>query len=318
MKIKKPKNTLEQRQTKQSRRLIIRVMRHWQLYVLLLPAVVYMFVFEYVPLYGLLGAFKNYKPYLGYWNSPWVGLKYFKEFFTSNSFSKIVPNTIILSLYSLLAAFPMPIILALCLNYVPNLKFKKLVQNVTYMPHFISVVVLVSILQAFFGYGEGFVNNFRELLGLERVLYMGDENAFRHLYVWSGVWTGIGYNSVIYISALTSVDPALHESAMLDGATIWQRIRHIDLPAITPTIVTLFILNAGKIMSVGFDKAYLMQNSLNIGTSEIISTYVYKMGMLNARYGYSTAVGLFNGLVNLIMILTVNTISKKVNETSVF
>lgn len=295
-----------------------RLKQHWQLYLLLLPAVIYLAIFNYGPLYGLLGAFKDFKPHLGYWNSPWVGLEHFERFFTSNSFSQIVPNTIILSMYSLIASFPLPIVLALCLNYIPSLKFKKLVQNITYAPHFVSVVVIVSMISIFFGYDTGFVNNIRELLGLERVMFTGSPENFRHLYVWSGVWQSVGWSSVIYVASLSGVDPALHESAVIDGATILQRIRYIDLPTISPTIVTLLILNSGKIMSVGFDKVFLMQNSLNLTTSEVISTYVYKMGLVNSQYGYSTAVGIFNSVVNILLLVITNIISRKFNETSIW
>ena len=295
-----------------------RVKRHWQLYLMLLPAVAYIAVFHYAPIYGLLGAFENFKPYKGYFGSEWVGLAHFRRFFASNTFDKIVLNTIKLSLYSLLAGFPMPIILALCLNYIPSLRFKKLVQNVTYAPHFVSIVVLVSMINSFFGLDYGLVNNIREMLGMERLLFLGDASMFPHLYVWSGVWQGVGWGSIIYISALTGVDPELHESAIVDGASILQRIRFIDIPCILPVAVTLLIMDAGKVMSVGFDKIYLMQNSLNLGVSEVISTYVYKRGILDAQYSYSTAVGLFTAVVNLILLLTVNTISKKLNETSIW
>ena len=285
---------------------------------MLLPAVLYIAIFHYVPIYGLIGAFENYKPHRGYFGSEWVGLDNFRRFFTTNAFSQIVPNTVRLSLYSLIAGFPMPIILALCLNYIPSQRFKKLVQNITYAPHFISLVVLVAMLDNFFGVDYGLINNVRSAIGLERELYLGNEALFPHLYVWSGVWQGVGWGSIIYISALSSVDPMLHESAVIDGASILQRIRYIDIPSILPVAVTMLIMNAGHIMSVGFDKVYLMQNSLNMNVSEVISTYVYKRGLLNTQYSYATAVGLFTAIVNLAMLVTVNIISKKVNETSIW
>lgn len=298
--------------------LYMRVKRHWQLYLLILPAIIYLAIFNYGPMYGLQAAFRDFKPHLGYFNSTWVGLKHFLRFFNSNSFSQIVPNTIILAVYTLIASFPFPIVLALCLNYIPNLKYKKIVQNVTYAPYFVSLVVLVSIMQAFFAYDTGIVNTILEKIGLSRYLFMGKPEAFRHLYVWSGVWQTFGWNSIIYIATLAGVDPALHESAKIDGASILKRIRYIDLPALAPTIVTLFIMNTGKITSLGFDKAYLMQNTLNTDTSEIIATYVYKMGLLNSQYSYSTAVDLFNTAINLILVFTVNAVSKKVNDTSIW
>lgn len=302
----------------QQKKLKRRIIQHWQLYLMILPAVVYLLVFNYAPLYGVIIAFQDWKPYLGYANSPFIGLDNFLRFFNSNKFGEVLSNTLILSFYSLLAGFPLPIILAIGLNYVPSAKFKKVVQDITYAPYFVSTVVVVSMLTIFFSESSGLVNNIRDFLGLERVLYMGDAGAFRHLYVWSGVWSAMGWNSIIYFASLSNVDEALHEAAVVDGATIMQRIRYVDLPAISPTIVTLFIMNTGKIMSVGFEKAYLMQNSLNLPTSEIISTYVYKIGLLNQQYGYSTAIDLFNSVVNLIMLLSVNAVSRKLNETSIW
>ena len=296
----------------------VRMKQHWQLYLLLLPAILYLLVFNYAPLYGLIIAFKDYKPYLGYWDSPFTGLSNFIRFFNSNKFGEILPNTLILSFYSLLAGFPFPIILALCLNYIPSLRFKKVVQNITYAPYFISTVVLVSMLSIFFSQSSGLVNNVREALGMDRVLYMGSASAFRHLYVWSGVWQTVGWNSIIYFASLANIDESLHEAAVVDGASILQRIWYIDIPSIKPVIVTLFIMNTGKLMSIGFEKAYLMQNSLNLSASEIISTYVYKIGLLNQQYSYSTAINLFNSIVNLILMFSVNAISKKMSDTSIW
>lgn len=290
---------------------------HWHLYLLMIPFIVYLAFFEYAPLYGIILAFKKFKPYLGIMDSPWVGMENFVKFVTSSMFDTVVPNTIILSLYSLIVGVFPPIILAICLNYIPSVKYKKLVQNITYAPHFISLVVMVSMITMFFSTNNGLVNNVIEALGGKEIFFLGEAENFRHLYVWSGVWQGVGWGSIIYLANLTNVSPELHEVAKVDGATIWQRIRYIDWHAIKPVMVTLFILNTGKIMSVGFDKAFLMQNSFNISTSELISTYVYKKGLLNADYSYSTAVGLFNTVVNLILVLTSNAISKKVNETSI-
>lgn len=295
-----------------------RLLQHWQLYVLLLPAIIYLLIFNYSPLYGLVIAFEDYKPYLGYLHSPFVGLDNFMRFFGSNKFMEILPNTLILAFYSLIASFPLPIILALSLNYIPARRFKKIVQNVTYAPYFISVVVLVSMLNIFFSESGGLFNNIRELFGLKKVMFLGDKSFFRHLYVWSGVWQSVGWNSIIYFASLANVDESQHEAAIVDGANILQRIRYVDLPALRPIIVTLFIMNAGKVMSIGFEKAYLMQNPLNTKTSEIISTYVYKMGLLNQQYSYSTAIGLFNAVVNLILLVTVNYISKKLSDTSIW
>lgn len=299
---------------KKRRRLI---KRSWQLYLMLLPAVLYMAIFHYAPLYGLLGAFEDYKPHRGYLGSTWVGLKNFQRFFNNRAFWQIVPNTIRLSLYSLIAGFLPPIILALCLNCIPSVRYKKLVQNITYAPHFISLVVIVTLVNAFFGMDYGFVNNIRELLGMERVLINNNAN-FDHLYVWSGVWQGMGWGSIVYIAALTGSDPEVHEAARIDGASILQRVRYLDIPTIIPVAVIMLILDSGHIMSVGFDKAYLMQSPLNLESSEVISTYVYKQGLGSAQYSYASAVGLFTSLVNLIMLLSVNAIAKKVNDTSIW
>ena len=290
---------------------------HWHLYLLMIPFIVYLAFFEYAPLYGIILAFKKFKPYLGVLGSPWVGMDNFVKFITSSMFGTVVPNTIILSLYSLIVGVFPPVILAICLNYIPSVKYKKLVQNVTYAPHFISLVVMVSMISMFFSTNNGLVNNVIEAFGGKEIFFLGEAKNFRHLYVWSGVWQNVGWGSIIYLANLTNVSPELHEVAKVDGATIWQRIKYIDWHAIKPVMVTLFILNTGKIMSVGFDKAFLMQNDFNISTSELISTYVYKKGLLNADYSYSTAVGLFNTVVNLILVLTSNAISKKVNETGI-
>ncbi len=298
--------------------LSVRMRRHWPLYVFVLPAVIYVAIFSYGPLGGLIIAFEDYKPYLGYLGSPFVGFKHFLRFFRSNKFEQVITNTLSLSYYRLLAGLPLPIILALCLNYIPRNGLKKTVQNITYAPHFISTVVVVSMLQIFFAQSTGFVNNIRASLGMPRELYLGSEAAFRHMFVLSGVWQTMGWDSIIYLASLAGVDGAQHEAAVVDGANIWQRIWYVDLPVLKPTIVTVFILNTGKIMSVGFDKAFLMQNDLNIRVSEIISTYVYNIGMLNQQYSFSTAINLFNSVINLALVLTVNAISKKLSETSVW
>lgn len=292
--------------------------RYWQLYILLLPAVVSMAVFHYGPMYGIMLAFKDYRPYLGYLGSPWVGFKHFLRFFRSNKFWPVMYNTMFLSAYSMIASFPLPIVLALCLNYIPSVRLKKLVQNITYAPHFVSTVVVVSILNVFFAQSYGLVNNIRESLGLSRELYMGSAAAFRHMYVWSGVWSGVGWSSIIYFSSLSAIDETMHDAAKVDGAGILQRIRYIDLPMLKPTILTLLILRVGDLLSVGFDKVFLLQNDLNLSASETISTYVYSMGIGNQQYGYSIAVGLFESVVNLVMVLTVNHISKKLGETSIW
>ncbi|MEG2087803.1 MAG: ABC transporter permease subunit [Angelakisella sp.] len=289
------------------------------MYLLILPAVIYLLVFCYQPMYGVLIAFKDFKPSLGVWGSPWVGLKHFIKFFNSESFMRTLSNTLLVSIYSLLAGFPIPILLALAMNAVNVKWFKKIVQTVTYAPHFISVVVIVGMIDLLFSPGaSGLVNNFLGLFGVEPIFFLGKSEYFRHLYVWSGVWQGMGWGSIIYLAALAGVDPSLHEAAEIDGASRLQRMWHIDLPCILPTVVIMLILNAGKVMNVGFEKVFLMQNPLNIEAAEVISTYVYQRGLLNAQYSFSTAVGLFNSVVNIILLLIVNKISQTVGETSLW
>ncbi|MBU3812683.1 MAG: ABC transporter permease subunit, partial [Candidatus Niameybacter stercoravium] len=266
------------------------------------------------PMYGVQLAFRDYNPIMGITGSPWVGFDHFTRFFNSYQFKQLIGNTLILSLYSLIVGFPIPIILALALNQVKNSKFKKLVQTVTYALHFISVVVLVGMLGIFFSVNGGLVNEVIKLFGGEPKLFMGEVKYFRHMYVWSGIWQSMGWSAVIYLAALSGVSPELHEAATVDGATKLQRIWNIDLPTILPTIVTLLILNCGSVMSMGFEKAFLMQNPLNMENSEIIATYVYKMGLINAEYGFSTAVGLFNSVINCILLVTVNKVSKKIGQ----
>lgn len=290
----------------------------WQLYVFLLPALVCLILFSYVPMYGVQLAFKEYNPVQGILGSPWVGFDHFTRFFNSYQFKQLLVNTIALSLYSLVVGFPIPVILALALNHVKNSKYKKLVQTVTYAPHFISVVVLVGMVQIFFSVNGGLINSIIQLFGGEPVLFMGKVEYFRDIYVWSGIWQGMGWSAVIYLAALSGVSPELHEAATVDGATKLQRVWNIDLPTILPTIVIMLILNFGSVMSIGFEKAFLMQNPLNMGHSEIIATYVYKMGLLNAEYGFSTAVGLFNSVINAVLLISVNKIADKLGQESIF
>ena len=299
-------------------RLLMRMKKHWQLYVLILPAVVYFALFCYGPMYGIQLAFKNYNALDGIAGSPWVGLTHFERFFHSYQFVKLLKNTLSLSLLQLLWGFPLPILLALCLNYARKEKFKKFVQTITYAPHFISIVVLVGMLNIFFSVNGGLVNEVVTALGFDPILFMGKERYFRPLFVGSGVWQNMGWNAIIYLAALSGVNPELHEAAVADGASKLRRVWHIDLPAIRPTIIIMLILNCGQLMGLGFEKAFLMQNSLNLGKSEIIATYVYKIGLLDAQYGFATAVGLFNSVINFILLISVNQISKKVSETSLW
>ncbi len=289
------------------------VAKNWQLYILLLPALLYFIIFHYVPMYGVQIAFKDFIATKGIWGSPWVGLKHFRNFFGTYSSRIVIKNTISISLYSLLAGFPIPIILALLLNEVKNERFKKLVQNVTYAPHFISTVVMVGMILIFLS-PNGIINKLRELVGLEAVPYLTKDYLFSDIYVWSGIWQNMGWGSIIYLAALSGIDPQLHEAAIVDGASRMQRIFYINIPGILPTIIIMLILNVGSIMNVGFEKIYLMQNPFNLKYSEVISTYVYKVGLLDAKYSFSAAVNLFNTIINLALLVTVNKISKKVSD----
>lgn len=287
--------------------------------MLLIP-LIYILIFSYVPMLGLQIAFKKFDGALGIWGSPWVGFKNFTKFFNSYQFRRVLSNTLVISVYNLIGGFPIPIIFALLLNIVRNERFKKSVQMVTYVPHFISVVVLVGIT----------LQMFDSRIGLLSILYsfltnkampelLGNPNAFPHIYVWSGIWQNTGWNSIIYMAALASVDSELHEAAIVDGASRFKRVLYIDLPSIIPTATILLILNAGKMMSVGFEKVYLLQNPLNLRTSEIISTYVYKIGLTGfSDFSYATAIGFFNSLVNFLLIIIVNQISKKVSNSSLW
>ncbi len=297
-----------------------KLLNNWQLYLLILLPLVYIIVFKYVPMYGAQIAFKNYSSIYGFWGSPWVGMDHFIRFVKSPMFSVLLVNTLSLSFYSLLAGFPFPIMLALGLNYIKNKYYKKTVQMVTYIPYFISVVVMVGILMQVLGPRFGLVNNIIRFVGGEPVDFFSRPEYFRSLYVWSGVWQQAGWGSIIYIAALAGIDPQLYEAAMIDGANKIKRIWHIDLPGLMPTAIIMLILNIGTLMNMGFEKAFLMQNPLNIGVSEVIDTYVYKMGLASAsaNFSYSAAIGLFQSLVGFILTIMVNRIAKSVSENSLW
>lgn len=288
------------------------------LYIMLIPALIYVAMFCYAPMYGVVLAFKDFNPSLGIMGSPWVGFKHFIRFFNLPSFGTLIWNTLSLSLYELIAGFPLPILLALFLNHCIRPRYKKVIQTITYSAHFISTVVLVGMIGIFFSQRLGLANHLLQALGFDAVNFLGKPEYFRHIYVWTGVWQNLGWNSIIYVAALSSVNTELYEAASIDGATLFQKIRNIDTPTLLPTATIMLILNFGSIMSVGFEKVFLMQNPLNLGVSEIISTYVYKTGLLNLQYSFSTAVGLFNNIVNIIMLLIVNQASKKLSDTSLF
>lgn len=300
--------------------LVKRIAESYELYIFLLPAISLLIIFNYMPMYGILIAFKDFKPSLGIMDSSWAGLKYFERFFSMPMFQVILKNTLVLSFYTLLAGFPLPILLALTLNSSPNERIKRVVQTITYAPHFISIVIIVGMINIFFAPSTGIVRNLLHLAGLldGNLEVLMNRGSFPHLYVWSGVWQSIGWNSIIYLSALSGVDPSLHEAAIVDGASKLQRVRHIDFPSILPTIVILLILNSGSIMNVGFEKVFLLQNAFNLSSSEVINTYVYKIGIKEAQYSLSSAIGLFNSAINFIMIITVNKISRRMGQDSLW
>jgi putative aldouronate transport system permease protein len=291
------------------------VRRRWQLYLIVLLPVVYVLIFKYVPMYGAQIAFREFTV-LG--NGDWVGFKYFRQFWNSPLFGRLVGNTLGISFYSLLAGMPIPIILALALNEIGSKRYRKAVQFVTYAPHFISTVVLVSMVMQFLSAHNGLISSVNKALGNPAVNYMGVPALFRHIYVWSGIWQNAGYASIIYIAALSGIAPELYEAAVVDGANRLKRIWHVDLPGILPTVTILLIMNMGQLMNVGFEKVFLMQNPINMQVSEVIATHVYKTGLIGLNYSFSTAVGLFNSVINLAMLTTVNFFAARLGETSLW
>ncbi|MEG0014706.1 MAG: ABC transporter permease subunit [Cellulosilyticaceae bacterium] len=298
-----------------------KLLASWQLYVFLLPAILYFVIFKYIPMAGVQIAFKEYVAPLGIWGSPWVGVEHFQRFFSTTDFWMILKNTIVLNVYNLIVGFPIPIILALMLNQTRNLKFKKVVQTTIYAPHFISVVVIAGMIKIFLSPSTGIINMFIQAIGMDPVFFMAQPEYFKTIYVISDVWQNAGYSTIVYMAALAAVGPELHESALVDGATTFQRIRYIDFPSILPTAITLLILNAGRMLTIGFEKIYLLQNELNRSSSEVISTYVYKVGFGAVTglpdFSYAAAVGLFESVVSLIILLIVNKLAAKYSETSV-
>lgn len=293
---------------------------NWQLYLIILLPLTYLIVFKYLPMYGLQIAFREYKIKAGFTGGEFVGLKYLIKFFTSFDFKRIFFNTIGLSLYQLVLSFPFPIILALALNYARSKRFKKTAQMLTYVPYFISVVVIVALTQQFLSPRTGIVNQMIVAFGGEPIFFLSKPEYFKSIYVVSTIWQITGYSAIIYLSALSAIPPSLHEAATVDGASKWQRIWHIDIKGITPTIVILLILNVGRIMNIGFEKVLLFQNPLIESSAEIISTYVYKVGLTSSlpNYSYATAIGLFSSVINLVLILTVNQIARKLGESSLW
>ena len=278
----------------------------WQLLLMILLPLAWYIIFCYTPMHGVQIAFRDYSARKGYLGSPFVGLKHFQRFFSSYYCGDVIWNTLSISLFSLAVGFPAPILLAIIINELPGRVMKKALQNLTYIPHFLSTVVLCSMLYLFLSREYGVVNKLIEAFGGEPTAFLENDKYFRTVYVLSGVWQESGWSSIIYIAALAGIDPALHEAATIDGASRLQRVRHISLPGIVPTIVVLLVLRMGNLMSVGFEKALILQNDLNLGASEIISTLVYKRGILKAELSFSTAVGLMNSVINLLLIVGAN------------
>ena len=297
----------------------LRIRRNWGLYLMLLPALVLLILFSYRPMYGVLISFKEYKAAKGIlgsaWADPWY--KYFKKFFDSFQFGTTIKNTLIITIYGLIV-FPVPIILALGINQMRDGRYRKIFQTITYMPHFISTVVMVGLITLLLSPGSGVFGAICNALGFEAPNLMGSAGAFKHLYVWTDVWQHAGWDSIIFLAALAGVDPSLYEAATVDGATAPQKIRHVDIPMIMPTAVIMLIMRMGNLMNLGFEKVYLMQNDLNLASSEVISTYVYKIGVINTQYSYSAAINLFSTLVNFVLLITVNQISKRLSENSLW
>jgi putative aldouronate transport system permease protein len=291
---------------------------HWQLYLLIVVPLIYFAVFKYIPMSNAVLAFKDYNVIAGIWGSEWVGSRNFELFFQNPVFWSLVKNTFLLSVYTVVASFPIAIILALALNEVRQGLFKRTVQMVTYAPYFISTVVVVSMTILVLAPRLGIVSRGLGFFGIDAIDFLGDPSYFRHIYVWSEIWQTAGYSAVIYLAALAGIDPALHEAAKMDGAGRLRRIMHVDLPGIMPTAVVILVLGVGNIMAIGFEKAFLLQNPLNLSHSEIIATYVYKTGLLNADFALATAVGLFNSVINLFLLLFVNVIAKRVTGSGLW
>jgi putative aldouronate transport system permease protein len=297
-----------------------RIKQNAGLYLLLLPAVILLVLFAYKPMYGVVIAFKDYRNALGIMGSPWSSPWYanFTKFFNSFQFGNTLRNTLGLSVYGLVASFPLPIVLALALNQMRTGPFKRMFQTITYLPHFISTVVMVGLILIVLSPGSGLIGQIFKLFGKVPPNLMGSASAFSSIYVWSDVWQHTGWDSIVYLAALSAIDPSLYEAATIDGASKLQKLNKIDLPLILPTASILLILRVGNTMNIGFEKVYLMQNNLNMSSSEIIATYVYKIGLINAQYSYSAAINLFNTIINLTLLILVNQITKKLSSSSLF
>ena len=294
------------------------ILARWQLYLMALPAVLYILVFKYKPMYGILIAFKNYKHKMGIWGSEWVGFDNFERLFNSYWFPVVLKNTVVISALSIILTFPLPIMLALLVNEIQNGKIRKGFQIVSYAPHFISTVVVCSMVLLFTSPTSGVINQAIVALGGEAYNFMYEPQAFKWVYTVAVIWQGTGWGAIIYYATLSAVDKSLHEAAEIDGANRLQRILHINIPTLMPTVVIMLILRFGQVMNVGYEKVYLLQNSTTLSASEVISTYVYKVGLQNAEFSFSTAAGLFNSVVNCIFLIVVNKVSDKISGSSLF
>ena len=291
---------------------------HWQLYILVLPAVIYFFVFNYLPLYGIQIVFKDYKAVNGIWDSVWVGLKHFKTFFNAYYFKRLLSNTFLLNIYYLLWSFPIPLILAIFLNQIRGNRKKRFIQTSIYIPYFISTVVLAGMLYIFLSPTSGILNFARTAMGLKAIDFMSEAGAFRTIYVISGIWQSAGWGTILYIASLAGVDQSLYEAAEIDGASIWQKIRFIDLPSLVPVAMMVFILDCGRLLSSDTNKALVMQTAGNISTSDIIGVYVYNVGLGSGQFSYTAAIGLFVNVINFVIIIAVNKLSMKMTDVGLF
>ena len=291
---------------------------NWQLYILVLPAIIYFVVFNYLPLYGIQIAFKDYKAVDGIAGSAWVGLKHFKNFFNAYYFKRLLSNTLLLNVYYLLWSFPVPLILAIFLNQIRGKKKKRFIQTSIYVPYFISTVVLAGMLYIFLSPTSGILNFARTAMGLKAIDFMSEASAFRPIYIISGIWQAAGYGTILYIATLTGIDPSLYEAAEIDGASIWQKIRFIDIPSLIPTAMMVFILDCGKMLASDTNKALVMQTPGNIPTSDIIGVYVYNVGLGSGQFSYTAAIGLFVNIINFILIISVNQVSKRMTDVGLF
>ena len=291
---------------------------NWKLYLIFLPILVYFLVFRYRPMIGIVMAFEKYQPQKGLWGSRFVGLQWFEEFFGSYYFTRLLSNTLLISLKDILIGFPAPIVFALLLNEVRNRPYKKIIQTVSYMPYFVSMVVISSLIISFFSSNGPVTQLFVNLFRMPKTNMLGSNKYFQGIFVFTNLWQMCGFNSIIYLAAISAIDQELYEAAVIDGANRWQQTLHVTLPGIATTIIMLFIVRIGNILNVGFEKIILMYNETTYETADVISTYVYRVGLLSSDFSYGTAIGLFNCLISVVLLVTANTVSKKVSDTSIF